>query len=243
VPTLTEDIRNGKTVTAIAQENGVSRQTIYNRMKTQELSHQKLKFNHDFFENIDCEEKAYWLGFIMADGCVSVTQQPKMAIGLHKRDEDHLKKWHQSIRSCLKIHHHKDRVASTHYSSKMCHDLIQMGCVPRKSLQLEFPDLREDLIRHFVRGYFDGDGSILRCRPNQNTCRTQLRIVFIGTQMFLNTLKKWIQCSANVCSMDGNRAYRLEIHGNKSALSTAKLMYENATIYLDRKAQVYYSSL
>ncbi len=237
MPTLTEDIRRGKTITAIASEHGVSRSTIHTRLKTNGLNHQRLKFNHDFFENIDCEEKAYWLGFIMADGCVSLTQSPKVTIKLHQKDEQHLTAWHKALGSCLKIHYFGNTVYSTHYSDKMCQDLIGLGCIPKKSLTLKFPVLREDLIRHFIRGYFDGDGCIFKSR------RGQLRIIFLGTRIFLNLLKIWLKCSSNIKPHNNGRICRLEIHGNKKATKIAKLMYENATIALNRKLEVYHSNI
>lgn len=238
MPTLTEDIRCGKTISSIAEERGVSRSTIHIRLKEDGIEHQKLKFNHDFFEEIDCEAKAYWLGFIMADGCVSLTQQPKIIIGLHKRDEPHIVKWHQAIQSCLKIHYCGDRVASTHYSAKMCQDLIRLGCIPRKSLKLKFPSLRQDLIRHFVRGYFDGDGCISLHNKKKNP---HIRFTVIGTESFLSSLQKILE-TANKLGAHG-RAYSLSVNGRQKAGHIFEWMYDNAIIFLDRKKEVYDSQL
>ena len=69
------------------------------------------------------------------------------------------------------------------------HDsLIKQGCVPNKSLILTFPDINvvsEDLVRHFIRGYFDGDGCLSfnknkYCTPN---------ISILGTKQFLEKLE------------------------------------------------------
>lgn len=239
MPTLTEDIRNGKTITAIAEEYGVSRDIIYNRLKLDGLDHQKLKFDHDFFEIIDSEEKAYWLGFIMADGCVSLTQQPKVIIALHKKDGHHLEKWHKALGSCRKINYWRNRVASTHYSAKMCQDLIQLGCTPRKSLSLKFPSLRKDLIRHFVRGYFDGDGCISIHNKDKKT--HQMRFTIISTKEFLDTLQR-ILGTNNKYTQHG-RAYSLSVNGNKKSGVIFQWMYKNATVFLDRKKEVYHASL
>jgi intein/homing endonuclease len=47
------------------------------------------------------------------------------------------------------------------YGKKLHDDLVKHGCVEKKSLILQFPkDLSQELISHFVRGYFDGDGCI-----------------------------------------------------------------------------------
>jgi len=237
--TLVEDIQNGKTITAIAKERGVDRSTIYNWMRSDRLNHQKLKFNHDFFEKIDCEEKAYWLGFIMADGCVSVTQQPKLVVALNKKDKSHLEKWHKAIQSCRKINCWRDTVISAHYSTKMCNDLIALGCIPRKSLKLHFPLLREDLTRHFVRGYFDGDGCISYHGKSQKT--PHIRFTVIGTKSFLNTLQKILQTSNKLSKV--GRTYSLAVNGNKKPSAIFEWMYDDATIFLDRKREIYHSYL
>lgn len=237
--TLTEEIRRGKTITAIARNRGVSRATIYTKLKSSGVNHQKLKFNHNFFEDVNCEEKAYWLGFIMADGCVSLTQSPKVAIGLNKKDELHLKKWHKALKSCLKIHYCGDRVASSHSSAKMCQDLIRLGCIPRKSLQLKFPSLREDLIRHFVRGYFDGDGCISWHNKHQKTF--QIRFTIIGTKAFLDQLQIILKTSNRYTKR--GKAYVLSICGNQKAGLIFQWMYDDSTIFLDRKREIYIAQL
>lgn len=59
-------------------------------------------FNHNFFEVIDTEEKAYWLGFIMADGCVSITHSPKVLLGVAEKDAEHIREFHYVLNSSIK---------------------------------------------------------------------------------------------------------------------------------------------
>ena len=121
------------------------------------------KFNHNYFESIDSERKSYWLGFLMADGVVS-DRAKRGALQLHvhlgTKDRDHLQKFHIDIESKNKIANCSSSIRSFHSSDKMCEDLIRHGCTPRKSLTLKYPTtVPIELTGHFVRGYFDGDGS------------------------------------------------------------------------------------
>lgn len=230
---IVQDIKSNNTIVDIAKKHGVSRNTIYTLLKKYGIDHQKLKFNHDFFENIDNEEKAYWLGFIMADGCVSLTQQPKVTIKLHKKDREHLEKWHRAIGSCIKIHTLLDTVSSTHYSKKMCEDLIRLGCIPRKSLKLKFPEIEKDLVWHLIRGYFDGDGCISFHNKQENIW--QKRITLIGTKHFLDFIQKLFG-TQNKLGTRG-KAYCLSICGNKKVDKILKQMYNNCNVWLDRKKE------
>ncbi len=119
--------------------------------------------NEDYFKTINTPEKAYWLGFIAADGCVCRTEgRYRTRIGLSKKDENHIEKFKKAIRSNHKLYFYKkESVHLCIYSRRMFFDLNNKGIVPRKSLILEYPDnLSKELNRHFIRGYFDGDGCI-----------------------------------------------------------------------------------
>lgn len=238
---ITQDIRNGKSLTQIAKELGVNRLTVAARLKEAGLSKESVKFNHDFFEIINSEEKAYWLGFIMADGCVSKTHGSKVVIKLAKKDGHHLKKWHTTIDSNLNIHWMQSGVQSQHYSSKMCADLIILGCTPKKTLTLKFPNLNKLLYRHFIRGYFDGDGCA-DMRKHQKT--PQLRLSFVGTERFLTKLKSILKLNNKLQPTGNNKsAFSLQICGNKKAKKIANWMYKDATIFLERKREVCFADL
>ena len=116
------------------------------------------------FETIDTEEKAYWLGFLYADGSVGSTDN-RIELGLAEKDLKQIEKFKNFIGIPNKISY---RATSKSYrytfKSIPCKtDLIKQGCVPKKSLILKFPtkeQVPQDLIKHFIRGFFDGDGCI-----------------------------------------------------------------------------------
>jgi hypothetical protein len=128
--------------------------------------------NEDYFEKIDSDEKAYWLGLLFADGYVRKRKQFNgkhkqggvVGISLKNGDEYLLEKLIIDLGSTYKLTKQiKDGFLSYKLeinSSKMADDLIKLGCVPNKSLVLLPPNLDDEFISHFIRGYFDGDGSI-----------------------------------------------------------------------------------
>lgn len=166
----------------------------------------QIRFNENIFDTIDTEKKAYWLGFIYADGYIDSTPLEenkkstyKFEISLKASDAGHLHKFNEFME------HNKDNVK---IGSVMCNKtkcfrcrwyvtnkhlwntLNNYGCTHRKSLTLKFPDSNifneESLIRHFIRGYFDGDGCFSRTfyKDKVFPCCS-----FLGTYEFLKVIK------------------------------------------------------
>lgn len=223
----------------------------YKKIERSEKSMSNYYYNKDLFEVIDTEEKAYWLGFLYADGCINryykneKLKSMSLEIGLSIKDENHLKKFLYLLQSNIEIKRKQSKINNTIYESskitvcckKMCNDLIKLGCTPKKSLTLTFPNEKQvpkELVKHFIRGYFDGDGCINK-RKESNT----LRIVIIGTYNFVNEIKnifienKVLRSNPSI-SKKGN-AYQLTIHGVDNIKDIYNFMYKNATVYLDRK--------
>jgi hypothetical protein len=196
----------------------------------------KCKINHNFFNEINTESNAYWLGFLMADGHINDKIKSgalQLHIHLSKRDKEHLKNFHTDICSTNKILIGNDNdIISNHSSDILCGDLIKLGCTPRKSLILKFPNkVPKHLVNHFIRGYFDGDGS---------TClhKGRLFIDFLGTKTFLTKLNKFLPIQKNVRIKKEN-LYVLNFSDIKGCKEIYKFMYHNSTIHLVRKKEVF----
>lgn len=114
--------------------------------------------------------------------------------------------------------------------------LNQYGCTERKSLTLKFPNcISQELIAHFVRGYFDGDGSVsLGKRKNK---KSQIKLSFCGTFDFLSILETFLPIKMSLRNIS-NISY-LSCEGNRKALIFKNWLYDNATIYLERKLKVF----
>ena len=189
--------------------------------------------NEFYFNNIDTEEKAYWLGFLYADGTVSSTTD-EIAVTL--KDKDHIEKFKSAIGAI----NHKitvitdERWSSTielyHFSIKdnqLHSDLIKWGCIPNKTLKLnKIPNIPRDYISHFIRGYFDGDGSLHWLKGTNN-----YRISFTsGSLTFLEDIKKELECQTITIGKSGNsNTYQLQISGRKQIVRILEYLYKDST--------------
>lgn len=213
-------------------------------VRTPGLSSRRYNQFDNFFENIDSEKKAYWLGVLFADGSVSENKKGTTGrVVFSSTDRDWLEQFKIDLgyTGPIREEFHKKFKKSiwkiTMDSRKMFEDLVDKGCKPRKSLTLEFPTkIPNSILHHFIRGFFDGDGSvsILRNKNNQNW--TSICSSFCsGSKSFLDNL---IQKIPTVTRTVYIRPRIYEIKLNKAdSLSISEFMYNNATIYLERKYQ------
>ena len=195
------------------------------------------KYNKQFFNSIDTEEKAYWAGFIAADGNIR-KDFLKMRIELNIQDYDHLEKFRKSIAGNNPI---KESVRPNNHScyidincKEMCLALNDLGITPKKSLTLDIniKKIPKDLRRHFIRGYFDGDGSLNNYkRENHNYLEWELS--FISSNKFLNQILKELNKERKLYSCGNN--YRFCFKSKKDIFEIIEYLYKDATIYLDRK--------
>ena len=194
--------------------------------------------NH--FETIDTEEKAYWLGFLYADGYVGSTSS-RIELSLAEKDLKHIEKFKNFIGIDNKISY-REKTKAYRYSFRSipCKEqLIRQGCVPKKSLILKFPtseQVPQNLIKHFIRGYFDGDGWF----TNTDSC---FQVGLIGTEDFIKGFLNVVENvnTANkifdVHRPDGVKRY---VFGAiKDVTNFLNWIYANASIYLDRKYGAY----
>lgn len=224
-------LRNGWKCRQIAKHFDVSNKTLSLHIRWNKINSRSVRFDTRFFETIDSESRAYWLGYIMADGCVTITQSNRVEVS--SKDIEHLKKWNAAIRSPHRILMSYGKYGkSVHCSKEMVDDLIRHGVVPRKSLTLRFPTtIPEQLIRHFIRGYFDGDGCLsLSRKPGR---RSQVYVSFVGTGPFVASIRDILGIT-NAIRPRGN-VFVMECTGNMKAKRILDYLYEDATVYLDRK--------
>ena len=74
-------------------------------------------------------------------------------------------------------------------SNKLVSDIEKLGVIENKTLVLTFPELPTELVHHFIRGYFDGDGSVFLCNdPRPEYDNIYLGINICGTKEFLEGL-------------------------------------------------------
>lgn len=240
----------------IAKEMNCSLCGIYDALKrwgikTRSLSdsHKVYSLNENYLEKIDNEEKAYWLGFIYADGYIT---ENKLGISLAKCDKEHLRKFLKCIKSDYKIKEYKSKsvYGECDYcrvllnSNKLVDDLKEKGVINNKSLKLTFPNneiIDMSLYSHFIRGYFDGDGSLVLSKNSINfkICGTKeflegLIDVFNTFIYDYNYQKKLFKRHS-----DDKNNYYISYGGRIKTFKVIDYLYNDCKIYLNRKYNKY----
>lgn len=204
----------------------------------------KHKINEDFFKNIDTEEKAYWLGFISADGCIYKMSKNafRFQINLKLEDKYILESFLNSIDSDYNIDVKKisnSDVCQLKIENKNFTDnLIKHGITERKSLNVKMPIIDEKLYRHFIRGYFDGDGCIsFSKRKNKNSYRYKVCIVG-GYDMFNSIIEK-TGINFSIYKINHSKALSLETTKKENIINFYNYIYNDCSIFLKRKKDKY----
>jgi hypothetical protein len=246
--------KNGLPLLRAAKEAGVGinrlNRTLKNHglMRSNKVNSRKYSLNHSFFEQINNEETAYWLGFLYADGYITQSKYAKyVGLSLGYKDEPHLLKFQHAIQATYPIGHYEttswgvkvqySRLLLT--SDKMFDDLTNKGAIERKSLVLSFPHnsiVPANLRHHFIRGYFDGDGSFSKSPTSIYAFR------LCGTEQFLRTLSEYIGHS-NVPLYKRHKneknTWHIDIGGRVQVKAIGDFMYKDSKVFLDRKYHRY----
>lgn len=248
-PAISTHIRN-----ATRKEAGLSGR----KSRVQAIT--KYSCNHEFFSKIDTEEKAYILGFIAADGCIIETDgSPELVIVLKECDQGHLERIARAMDLTRPVRPYEYKgyrhCRFVVRSSEIVSDLGHYGVEPRKTFTISWPDLREDLYRHYARGLFDGDGcwTIGKLRGQQKT--PHLAFSLIGNAKIIPAYANCLQTATHIKPRTLSPRYGKEgelstlnfrCEGNSLAFRIANWLYTGATIYLPRKRDIvlrHYQSL
>lgn len=198
-----------------------------------ETRQRKYNFDLDFFENIDNEQKAYWLGFIFADGNIDQDLY-KLSIRLNKKDIEHLINFAEAIKHPGELNVGEIFCTFAPNSKQLCFDLNKLGCIPHKSLTICYPNMDQRFDKDFIRGYFDGDGSISITKLNIKmdiTC---------GSYNFLQSISEKITASINIkqnIMERGNNCNVLCWSTKNDLFNLYDYLYSNSTVFLARKKE------
>ena len=205
----------------------------------------KLNYNRDRLKEIKTEEDAYILGFILADGYIN-KPHGMLRIKIQERDIDILEKicdYFDMDYSFIKYEYHSITGNKQYYLSIYDKNIIltleSYGIYQNKS-QSEIPYtlLDENLIRHYIRGIWDGDGFIDKNGYAVGICGSEPVLTYI-----YNQLKKSLNLYPHKKSVmvrydESSHIYRLAF-SKKNAPIIIRYLYENSNIYLNRKYALY----
>lgn len=210
----------------------------------------RYSFNENYFEKIDTASKAYWLGFIAADGSISKKThgQNTFSLAIHEIEPlEALKKdletdkpiYIQDNSKYQNKYSNKIGYRLTMVSNKMVSDLERHGIVEQKTFKLKLPKLKEHLYSHFIRGYFDGDGSVFYTKARGKIDEV-LAVSICGTNSFLTELCSKLNVNTKLIYKDRRKetdCWNLKLYNQTKALPFYHYIYRNIrhSFYLKRK--------
>jgi len=241
-----------KTIKEIGKEMHIGHEVISNILKSNGIKiRQRTDFNkkyhldETYFDKIDTPNKAYILGLLYADGNVS-KKGYIITLSLQERDKHILESINKELNydkplvlvdnSSKKGNVQNSYVLRIH-NKYMANSLNKCGVVPCKSHILKFPFwLNRGLMRHFIRGYLDGDGNITK-NPKYK------HVSFIGSGLMMDGLKEFIEDELKIhCSIyyHPNKSNKIvSIGGGIQAKKLLDYLYKDADMYLIRKYNIY----
>lgn len=243
---LEESINKGTSINRISKRESISVGTLSYRAKKlgYSLSQRKNTLNESYFDEIDTELKAYFLGFIMADGCVTITSKSnkfpnRLVVSISSADRVILEKFKEDINYSKDIEDYIPSLSTyanyqmsriTINSKHICNKLSHLGVTKNKTGNETIPNISEDLIPHFIRGFFDGDGTataghISFC-SSYSMC-LKLKVIF----------RSWGVDGALSIIADTRKEniYKISIFKKRDKKIFYNKVYKNSDFYLKRK--------
>ena len=210
-------------------------------------------FNNSYFSKIDSANKAYWVGFIFADGALRFSNESRnyeLGIELNRCDEKLLVDFNNELGGVHKItYRHREKYICGHktksvsdtaclriYSKQIVEDLIKIGVVPNKTNDTIFPVI-EDYFFDFLRGYIDGDGCIHIAEKN---FYPQVKTVSAFPEVFQYLKDKLdsIEIKSGIYK-ENDRKYQFHLSGKHASNLLDLIYYDEAIQKLQRKYEKY----
>lgn len=239
-------------------------QPVYNYFKKKgwsRLSREDYKYkvtytvNQDFFSKIDTEEKSYILGFICADGHIDATAH-RLTITLQDSDYRLLYAIREAMSSTHPIKRHiktinpytrsdntiLEQCSLSINGKQLILPLVDMGLSGKKTYTLDDSIVNyipEHLIRHFLRGFMDGDGNITWGKKYSSGNKYIVQVC--GNKEFLlGTFQKYFPSNCSLYRYkNAKQCYAWKISDKQKVLEFLNYLYKDAKIYLDRKYKIY----
>jgi hypothetical protein len=208
------------------------------------------RLDSDFFKTIDTVDKAYWFGFILADGCIVESRSPALVINVQIADKEHLNQFLLALGSThsvrLRLNKSRNTISArlAIHNNSLVDDLKKLGCIPLKStIGTVVLGIQQPLFRHFARGYFDGNGTIGFYRRHSRLHKDGRPVIepswaCAGSLSILQFFRSNIQIDLpwfpeKIQSLPG--CCRISISGLRKIQSLYDYLYSEAGPFLPRK--------
>ena len=189
----------------------------------------------EFFSRIDSQEKAYFLGLLYADGTI-YSSKGNYKVSLVMKDRDIVWSFRKYLGSEAPVKEYKKGLYEVHIcNKKIVEDLVALGCTPRKAKTITLPSLSSRFVSHFVRGYFDGDGSV-GFRKTGNSF-----VSIAGNETFILQLGRVIYDNTGVTPhvYPNDKTCQLIIRAWDGVVDVLDWFYTEARVFLNRKYNIY----
>lgn len=221
-------------------------------MQSSTLINRRHSIDSSYFDNIDTQEKAYWLGFIWADGCISKTGPRgsgpnRLRLAQKWSEKEHLEKFQKALKSDYEIkpveHDNGHTVAQLDINCRpLCEALQNLG-YDIKPKRCHIPPIPRSLLPHFIRGYFDGDGALsIYTQTIKKWVVLKQEWSITGNIQFVSEVKDELTKSANVTKDVALKYYKRSPtvatvrYGKRADISLLyDYLYKNASVYLETK--------
>lgn len=206
--------------------------------------------DYNYFETIDCANKAYILGFLASDGNIYKREghEGQIQITLHENDKEILERILKAMDSNhpIKIGTTKKTACITFVSAKMYNDLLRIGLTPNKTLDLHIKELFNNIPKQFwsdfIRGYIDGDGSI-QAGSRPSDCNIQIALPEYSSNEFIQRINDLLNIQLTFSLDNRTNKYTIPFGILRTNNTTEKyallklLYYNNPELFLTRKKQ------
>lgn len=210
VDELIEQYRSGLSVWKIGAANGISGQKVWAHLKkagvsfrSREEAIRKEKIDLKAFSAPLSKSDCYWLGLLYADGSITVAKKTGfdvVSLTAHRDDVESIVGFlgHMGLTSPINWRRDKRAVSTAVTSKTISRRLRELGVVPNKTHTIRYPNFIPDgMDRHFVRGYFDGDGSVY-FRSKKTYASKQGSIAFAGNPRFIADIADIIESNIGI---------------------------------------------
>jgi intein-encoded DNA endonuclease-like protein len=205
--------------------------------------------NHSFFSNWT-PDMAYALGFFAADGNINQNKRGVCYLNIQISDKKLLFAIRDAMCSDHRIGVCKGIVGQqTRYrlqigSKQLYADLLHLGFTPQKTRRMVLPSVPDELLGHFVRGYFDGDGNVWvgAVHKERKTQHIVIQTAFTSSsKLFLKALRHRLAQKGIYGGLSCRNGYCRLYYSIHSSLELYRLMYEGLStpLYLERKKGVF----
>jgi hypothetical protein len=246
-------------VLEIAKEFGLTAQPIKNQLILRGcvVGNRRYEITEGYFKTIDSEEKAYWLGFLAADGCIrrrvneiGKSRGDAVTLKLSVLDEKHLERFRDSICPNAIISHHVSRTTTKKgtpsvsyncflgvYSNELVQDIMKLGVGPKKTFTIPKPTIDEKYYRDYIRGFFDGDGCcyVKKTKGSRGLYTFDIKFSLCCASKELRDFFAEELGKINIQTKSYDNLNLNIVGGFLGAKKFFDYLYTDATIYLQRK--------